>query len=102
MTGPMGHSPRDLKVYCKTIVDTKPWLVDPKVMPIPWRPVELAGGLAFAVIKSNNVVNPLPPVARGLEITVQKLKEAGHDIIEWDLSDQNEPAKLIVLYSVLC
>lgn len=92
----MGHSPRDLKVYSKTIVDSKPWLMDPKIIPIPWRPIELPRQLCFAVIKANNVVNPLPPVSRGLEITIQKLQEAGHEIIEWDLSDQTDAAELSV------
>lgn len=92
----MGHSPRDLKLYSKIIVDTKPWLVDPKIVPIPWRPVELPGQLSFAVIKSNKVINPLPPVARALDITIQKLKDAGHEIIEWELTNQHEPAELSV------
>jgi amidase len=92
----MGHSPRDLKVYSKVIVDSKPWLMDPKIIPIPWRPIELPRQLSFAVIKSNNVVNPLPPVSRGLEITIQKLQNAGHEIIEWDLRDQNDTAELSV------
>jgi Asp-tRNA(Asn)/Glu-tRNA(Gln) amidotransferase A subunit family amidase len=95
----MGHSPRDLKLYSKIIVDTKPWLVDPKIVPIPWRPVELPRQLSFAVIKSNNVINPFPPVARALDITIQKLKDAGHELIEWELTDQHEPAELSVCLS---
>jgi amidase len=94
--GPLGHSPRDIKLYSKIIVDTKPWLVDPKVVCIPWRSIELPAKLSFAVIKSNKVVNPLPPVARGLEIAISKLKEAGHEIIEWELSDQRDVAALSV------
>ena len=78
------------------IVDTKPWLVDPKVVCLPWRPIELPSQLSFAVIKSNNVVNPLPPITRGLTTTIEKLKEAGHEILEWELSDQNEIAQLSV------
>ena len=92
----MGHSPKDLKLYSKIIVDSKPWLVDPKIVPIPWRPIELPGRLSFAVIKSNNVINPLPPVARALDITLQKLKNAGHEIIEWELTDQHDTAELSV------
>jgi Asp-tRNA(Asn)/Glu-tRNA(Gln) amidotransferase A subunit family amidase len=94
--GPLGHSPRDIKLYSKIIVDTKPWLVDPKVVCIPWRSIELPAKLSFAVIKSNKVVNPLPPVARGMEIAISKLKEAGHEIIEWELSDQRDVAALSV------
>lgn len=93
----MGHSPRDLKLYCKIIVDSKPWLADPKVIPLPWRPVEMPSQLCFAVIRTNNIINPLPPVARGMEIAIRKLKEAGHDIIEWDLSDQRDITDLGVL-----
>ena len=92
----MGHSVRDLKVYSNIIIDTQPWLADPKVVPIPWRPVELPSKLSFAVIKTNRVVNPLPPVARGLEIATRKLQEAGHEIIDWPLEDQNEVGHLSV------
>jgi amidase len=95
-TGPMGHSPRDIKLYSKAIVDTKPWLVDPKVVEIPWRVIELPAHLSFAVIKSNGVVNPLPPISRGIDMTIQKLKEKGHEIIEWQLNDQQETSDLIV------
>jgi amidase len=92
----MGHSPRDLKLYCKTIIDTKPWLVDPKVVCLPWRPIELPSQLSFAIIKTNHIVNPLPPISRALSTTVEKLKQAGHEVIEWSLSDQNEAGKLAV------
>jgi amidase len=94
--GPLGHTPRDINLYSKIIVDSQPWLVDPKVVCIPWRSIELPAKLSFAVIKSNKVVNLLPPVARGLEIAISKLKEAGHEIIEWGLSDQREVADLSV------
>lgn len=94
--GPLGHSPRDIKLYSKIIVDTKPWLSDPKVVCIPWRSIELPAKLSFAVIKSNKIVNPLPPVARAMEIAISKLKEAGHEIIEWELSDQRDVAALSV------
>jgi amidase len=92
--GPMGHSPRDLKLYCKTIVDSKPWFADPKIVPIPWRSIELPSQLSFAVIKTNNIINPLPPLSRAMEYTITKLKEAGHEIIEWDLSNQSEASEL--------
>jgi len=95
-SGPLGHSVRDLKVYSKSIVDAQPWLADPKVVPIPWRSVELPPKLSFAVIKTNRVVNPLPPVARGVEIAIRKLQEAGHEIIDWELEDQNEVGNLSV------
>jgi amidase len=93
----MGHSPRDLKLYSKTIVDSKPWLIDPKVVPIPWRSVELPSKLSFAVIKTNNIINVLPPVARALDITIKKLQDAGHEIIDWPLNDQNDPETVAVL-----
>jgi len=95
--GPMGHSPRDLKLYCKVIVDSKPWLADPKIVPIPWRPVELPSQLCFAVIRTNCIINPLPPVARAMEITISRLKGAGHEIIDWDLSDQRDTTELGVI-----
>jgi len=92
----MGHSSRDLKLYSKIIVDSKPWLVDPKIVPLPWRSIELPRQLCFAIIKSNDVINPLPPVSRAMDTTVQKLKDAGHEIIEWQLNDQHDTSELSV------
>lgn len=41
VVGPMSHSPQSLELFTKTVVDSQPWLRDPKCHPIPWRGAEL-------------------------------------------------------------
>ena len=73
-----------MTLFAKTVVEAQPWLVDPKCLPIPWRPVERKPKLKLAVMWHDGMVAPTPPVARALAETVEKLKAAGHEIVQWD------------------
>ncbi|KAF2128097.1 amidase [Dothidotthia symphoricarpi CBS 119687] len=84
VNGPMGKTLEDIAMYSKVIVDAQPWLVDPKMLPIPWRQVELKTKLKIAVLWNDGICLPTPPVTRALKETVEKLKQAGHDIVQWD------------------
>jgi amidase len=84
VNGPMAKTLEDITFYAKAVIDAQPWLVDPKCVPIPWRPVEPKQKLKIAVLWNDGVVAPTPPVARALKETVAKLKAAGHDIVDWD------------------
>jgi amidase len=84
VNGPMGTTLEDITMYSKAIVDAKPWLVDPKMLPIPWREVELKEKLKIAVLWNDGVCSPTPPVTRALRQTVDKLKKAGHEVVDWD------------------
>lgn len=84
VNGPMARSLEDIIMYSKTIVTAKPWLLDPKCLPIPWRSVELKEKLKVAVMWNDGVVQPTPPVTRALKQTVEKLKQAGHEVVEWE------------------
>ncbi|KAF2277839.1 acetamidase-like protein [Westerdykella ornata] len=84
VNGPMARTFEDIVFYSKTIVDAKPWLVDPKCVPIPWRTVEPKQKLKIAVLWNDGVVVPTPPVMRAMKETVEKLRSAGHELVEWD------------------
>ena len=84
VNGPMARTLEDITLFSKSIVDSEPWKVDAKVLPIPWRPVERKKKLKLAVLWNDGLVVPTPPVTRALRETVDKLKNAGHEIIEWD------------------
>jgi amidase len=84
VNGPMAKTLEDISLFAKTVVDSEPWKVDPKVLPIPWRSVEHKKRLKIAVLWNDGMVVPTPPVTRALKETVEKLKIAGHEIIEWD------------------
>jgi amidase len=83
VNGPMGRTLEDITLWAKTVVDSEPWLVDPKCLPIPWRTVEPKKKLKIAVLWNDGQVVPTPPVARALRETAEKLKKAGHEVIEW-------------------
>jgi len=71
-------------MYSKAVIDAQPWKVDPKTLPIPWRSAEPNPKLKIAVLWNDGICRPTPPVARALKETTEKLKNAGHSIVEWD------------------
>jgi len=83
-------------LYSKAVIDSQPWLQDPKCLPIPWRSVDTKPKLKLAVIWNDGMVVPTPPVQRALNETVEKLKKAGHEIIEWDTSLHAQAFKILV------
>lgn len=83
VNGPMGKTLDDILLFSKTVVGLEPWMQDPKCLPIPWRSVKIKQKLKLAVMWDDGMVTPTPPVQRALKETVDKLKKAGHEIIEW-------------------
>lgn len=84
VNGPLTTSLENMELYCKTMVDKEPWLYDAKVVELPWRDIKLPEKLNIAILVDDGYVRPTPPVRRGMNMLVEKLKSAGHDIIEWD------------------
>jgi amidase len=80
----MAKTLADIIMYSKAIVDAQPWLVDPKMLPIPWRQVKPIQKLKIAVLWDDGLCRPTPPVARALKETVEHLKTAGHELLDWD------------------
>lgn len=95
VNGPMSGTLRDLELYCRAVVGQRPWLRDPRCLPFPWRPVELAQRLRIAVMWHDGMVRPTPPVSRALGEVVAKLGLAGHDIVDWDPVDQKHGLALL-------
>ncbi|KAJ5767664.1 hypothetical protein N7533_000247 [Penicillium manginii] len=84
VNGPMARSLQEIILWAKTIVDQKPWINDPKCLPIPWRDVTPKRTLKLAVLWQDEQVTPTPPVSRALKETVAKLRQAGHEVVDWD------------------
>jgi len=96
VNGPMTRTLDDLAYYSKAVVDAEPWHRDPRCIPIPWRGgVALPAKLKIAVMWHDGIVLPTPPVTRALRHTVEKLKAAGHEIVDWSPEDQAEGAQLL-------
>lgn len=91
----MGKTLEDITMYSKAIIDAQPWLLDPKVLPIPWRPAELKPKLKIAVLWNDGICRPTPPVARALKETVESLKKAGHEVVDWDPKHHQQALELL-------
>lgn len=95
VNGPLARTLSDITLYSSTIVNSQPWLRDPKCLPIPWRSVELPSKLKIGVLWNDGMVLPTPPVARALKTAVEKLRNAGHEVVDWDPRDQFEGTELL-------
>ncbi|SPO20568.1 probable AMD2 - amidase [Ustilago trichophora] len=97
INGPMCNDAEGLEIYAKMVVDTEPWHVDPKCVPIPWTPVaasSLPKSLTILMLTNNGLVTPTPPLQRALAHAASKLRAAGHNVIEWDASANPSDAAL--------
>lgn len=101
VNGPLAPSLESVELYSKTVVGLQPWLQDPKCIPIPWRQVQVPKKLKLAVLWHDDVVMPTPPVTRALKETVEKLKKAGHEIIEWSSQGMHAQAGSLIVRSIV-
>ncbi|KAI1106568.1 amidase [Jackrogersella minutella] len=87
VTGPLGHSVRDLDLFTRVVRAAKPWSFDPAVIPnimefgstAPRKPV-------VGVIHASGLT-PHPPVRRAMREAVSKLSAAGFEIRDFNPPD---------------
>ncbi|OAG42120.1 hypothetical protein AYO21_03574 [Fonsecaea monophora] len=94
--GPVGRSLRDIEMMLRVWNNHEPWLYDPVVMTKKWATdVPVPAKATIGVMFWDEVVMPHPPVQRALKMAVDKLNQAGHEVIEfkpykhkdaWDLA----------------
>ncbi|CAK7891835.1 hypothetical protein CAAN1_19S00298 [[Candida] anglica] len=83
--GPMAWDLDDLKLVTKLIIDSEPWMDDPKVPPIPWREVtDYPKKLCFAFVSDDGAARPHPPIERALQMCKDALVAQGHEVIDWE------------------
>ena len=87
--GPLTTSLSSLEFFMETLLSSDPWNLDPQLIPIPWRK-ELAHApenkLKIGFVYDDGIVKPQPPAERVARELAQKLKDAGHEVVEWDTS----------------
>lgn len=84
-TGPMCRSLRDMNLFTQLLIDAKPWLVDPKLIPIPWTGLNtsITKRLKIGIIDNDGFIDPQPPVKRAIAWARQRLSDPKYsDIIE--------------------
>ncbi|KAG6335864.1 hypothetical protein ID866_3229 [Astraeus odoratus] len=79
--GPMARSVEDCDLFCRTIFGE----VDPshRVVPVPYRPVDLPKKLKFGYYFSDFLVRSSPATVRAVQETVDALRKAGHECVEF-------------------
>ncbi|CUM62530.1 uncharacterized protein PRCAT00000081001 [Priceomyces carsonii] len=85
--GPMTRRIDDLDLWYQIYINEgKPWERDCNTIFAPWRKVETPkpSSLKIAVMYDDGVIKPTPPIRRGLDHVVSKLKEAGVEIVSFD------------------
>lgn len=86
--GPLSASVPSLQLMIKAILSQQPWLHDPLVHEIPWRPDQeddvVSKKLTFGVLAHDGVCTPFPPVQRAIAMAVQAVQAKGHSTLEWN------------------
>ncbi|ERS98323.1 hypothetical protein HMPREF1624_05107 [Sporothrix schenckii ATCC 58251] len=99
VNGPLARTLDDIEAYTRAVLGGRPWLLDSKCLPIPWRAAaavdDVPKTLTIGVLWHDGVVRPTPPVARALKLAVARLAAAGHTLVDWDPVDQAEGARLL-------
>ncbi|BGP40209.1 hypothetical protein JCM10449v2_004167 [Rhodotorula kratochvilovae] len=92
VAGPMARSLSSCHHFLRTVLNLNPANYDATSLPFAFNDTAFSqvaglGKLSFGVVRSDCIITPTPPVKRGLEVTVQKLRDAGHEVIEFDWTD---------------
>ena len=85
--GPMANSLADLRLFCKVALDAQPWDFEPSLIDLPWRDVRaetMPKKLRIGVLWHDEEVMPHPPITRALKDTVNRLRNAGHEVVTWN------------------
>ena len=99
--GPLSTSLEGIKLFMKTVIAAKPWLIEPSLIPMSWSDHEShlsttpsGKRLKIAVLWDDHVVKPHPPVTRALRQVVDKLAESeGVELVDWEPYDHEEACR---------
>ncbi|GAA5983563.1 hypothetical protein JCM11641_007284 [Rhodosporidiobolus odoratus] len=105
VAAPMARSLSSCTQLPKAVFNANPANYDATFLPFPFRKnsfTEVAGRkkLAFGVMRTDHNVTPTTPIARALEMTVEKLVKAGHEPIEFDMKDFKDAFALSIAFFV--
>ncbi|GAA5822234.1 hypothetical protein JCM3770_005859 [Rhodotorula araucariae] len=92
VAGPMARSLSSCHYFLRTVLNLNPANYDATSLPFAFDDAAFSkvaglGKLSFGVVRTDYVITPTPPIKRGLDVTVQKLRDAGHEVLEFDWTD---------------
>jgi amidase len=99
--GPMTRNLPSLTAVTRAVIESQPWLLDPRVVPIPWREqmyleAQLRS-LVIGIMIDDGVVRAHPPIERAMKETAAKLAAAGHELVNWEPSLHKECIEIMVI-----
>ncbi|RKU48799.1 hypothetical protein DL546_006035 [Coniochaeta pulveracea] len=80
-TGPMCLTMRDMDLFTKVLLDAKPHLSDPRLIPLPWTGLsgpKPASPLKIGFYMNDGSIVPQPPVMRALEWARSQLEKSSN------------------------
>lgn len=78
--GPNCHSIADLKLATEVLLTHHGLAFEPTAVRLPWKDISTkTGKMSFGLMATDACVTPQPPIARALNDTAAKLREAGHE-----------------------
>ncbi|KAI2468374.1 amidase [Annulohypoxylon bovei var. microspora] len=86
VTGPLGHSVRDLDLFTRIVRAAKPWSFDPAVIPNIME-LDTASRKPIVGVIHASGLTPHPPVRRAMREAVSKLAAAGFEIRDFNPPD---------------
>lgn len=96
----MARDLHSISLWAEAVVGSQPWITDPKCLPIPWRQIELKRSLKIGILWNDGMVRPTPPVRRALKETAEKLRLAGHEVVDWEPLGHAQAADILVRVAI--
>ncbi|OBS26059.1 hypothetical protein FPOA_00003 [Fusarium poae] len=88
--GPMARTLNSLILATRLAIEAEPWNIDPLLPPLPWKePVFQTFSkrpLVIGALLDDGFVKVHPPIERVFYQLIEKLKTAGHEVVDWDSS----------------
>ncbi|WWD09618.1 hypothetical protein V865_007746 [Kwoniella europaea PYCC6329] len=100
MVGPMGRTVDDLIFASRSILDLTHSQVanvgfrGEMLIPLPWKEVDLPRRLKVGYWTQDHLIKTSPACARAVDECVKKLKDAGHEVVEFQPPDIAEALKI--------
>ncbi|KAI9721777.1 MAG: hypothetical protein M1812_002112 [Candelaria pacifica] len=87
--GPLARSLRDVELFMKVMADGRPWETDPSLVPGEWADLNNESKREerplIGVVRTDGLIEPLPPVQKIINEVVEALKSEGVEVIELDV-----------------
>jgi amidase len=93
--GPMGRSLRDMDLVTRVILDTQPYLEDPRLIPTAWKGINapVLKRLRVGIIENDGYIEPQPPVKRAIAWAREILSNTKYkDLVEVKTFRQHKAA----------